>query len=239
MVNAPRCLIVNADDLGMSAGVNRGIFEAHRQGVVTSASLLVRWPAAADAAAQSKEHPRLGLGLHVDLGEWAYSEGAWYPLYETVSLNDEAEVRKEVVRQLARFGELTGENPTHLDSHQHVHRAEPLRSILAAIASELAIPLRHHTSRINYCGDFYGQSGKGEPNPEAIHAQSLIRLLGCLPPGVTELGCHPGYDDGLRTMYRRERTVEVQTLCDPAVRAAIDQLQIELCCFRTCRGLAL
>jgi chitin disaccharide deacetylase len=239
MLPGLRCLIVNADDLGMSAGVNRGIFEAHRQGVVTSASLLVRWPAAAEAAAQSKEHPRLGLGLHVDLGEWAYGEGGWYPLYETVPLDDKAEVKKEVDRQLTRFGELTGENPTHLDSHQHVHRAEPLRSILAAIADELGIPLRMHAPRINYCGDFYGQTGKGEPYPEVIRVQSLIRVLTSLPPGITELGCHPGYDDGLRTMYRSEREVEIQTLCDPAVRTAIDQLQIDLCCFRACRGVAL
>jgi len=239
MPPALRSLIVNADDLGMSAGVNRGIFEAHRQGIVTSASLLVRWPAAAEAAAQSKEHPRLGLGLHVDLGEWAYGDGAWYPLYETVPLHDEAEVKREVDRQLAQFGELTGEQPTHLDSHQHVHRAEPLRSILSAIASELAIPLRMSAPHINYCGNFYGQTGSGAPYPEAIQAPSLIRVLADLPPGITELACHPGYDDGLRTMYRSEREIEVRTLCDPAVRTAINQLQIDLCCFRACRGRPL
>ena len=67
-----RFLIVNADDFGLSAGVNQGIIEAHERGVVTSASLMVRWPAAVAAAAYARSHPQLAVGLHVDLGEWAY-----------------------------------------------------------------------------------------------------------------------------------------------------------------------
>src|SRR3712207_7572277 len=77
-----RYLIVNADDFGRSFGVNRGIIEAHENGIVTSASLMVRWPAAAAAAAYAKERPGLGLGLHLDLGEWAYKAGAWPAVYE-------------------------------------------------------------------------------------------------------------------------------------------------------------
>ena len=66
-----RFLIVNADDFGQSAGVNRGVAMAHEQGIVTSASLMVRWPAATGAAAFGRAHPGLSVGLHVDLGEWA------------------------------------------------------------------------------------------------------------------------------------------------------------------------
>ena len=62
-MTAAHCLIVNADDFGQSPGVNRGIIEAHEHGIVTSASLMVRWPAAASAAAYAREHARLGLGL--------------------------------------------------------------------------------------------------------------------------------------------------------------------------------
>ena len=64
-------LIVNADDFGQSPGVNRGVIAAHERGVVTSTSLMVRWPSAAAAAAYAREHPALSVGLHVDLGEWA------------------------------------------------------------------------------------------------------------------------------------------------------------------------
>src|SRR5947209_5936730 len=101
-----RRLIVNADDFGLSPGVNAGILEAHARGIVTSTSLMVRWPAAAAAAAQAREHPRLGLGLHVDLGEWIYRDGSWQPLYEVVPLGDAGAVAVEVARQLDRFQSL-------------------------------------------------------------------------------------------------------------------------------------
>ena len=70
-----RYLIVNADDFGQSHGVNRGIMQAHRRGIVTSASLMVRWLAASEAAAYAREHPSLSLGLHVDLGEKIFPLG--------------------------------------------------------------------------------------------------------------------------------------------------------------------
>src|ERR671917_44151 len=98
-----RYLIVNADDFGRSPGVNRGIAEAHERGIVTSASLMVRWPAAAEAAAYGREHPNLGLGLHLDLGEWAYHDGNWVPVYGVVPADDAAAVAEEVARQLAVF----------------------------------------------------------------------------------------------------------------------------------------
>src|SRR4051794_38738921 len=77
-----RILIVNADDFGRSQAVNRGVASAHENGIVTSASLLVCWPAAMEAAAYAQEHPKISLGLHIDLGEWIYREGRWEAVYE-------------------------------------------------------------------------------------------------------------------------------------------------------------
>ncbi|HUO86079.1 MAG TPA: ChbG/HpnK family deacetylase, partial [Thermoanaerobaculia bacterium] len=62
-----RRLIVNADDLGRTAGINEGIFTAHRDGIVSSATLMVAYPAAVEAATALADHPRLGVGLHVQL----------------------------------------------------------------------------------------------------------------------------------------------------------------------------
>ena len=118
---ARRLLIVNADDFGQSAGVNRGIIAAHERGIVTRASLMVRWPTATAAAAYARGNPRFGVGLHLDLGEWTYRDGAWPALYEVVSLQDAHAIAEEVSRQLAAFREIVGRDPTHLDSHQHVH----------------------------------------------------------------------------------------------------------------------
>src|SRR5918998_1744630 len=156
-----RCLIVNADDFGRSPGVNRGIIEAHEHGIVTSASLMVRWPAAAEAAAYGREHPDLSLGLHIDLSEWAYRDGDWRAVYEVALAEDIAAVADEVDRQLATFHRLVGQDPTHIDSHQHAHRWEPVRSVLIELARKLAVPLRHCSPAVRYCGDFYGQTGKG------------------------------------------------------------------------------
>src|SRR5262245_5377777 len=81
-------VIVNADDFGQSHGVNRGIVHAHQYGIVTSASLMVRWPAAPEAVAYAREHQSLSLGLHVDLGEKVFRAGEWVPMYTVVPLQD-------------------------------------------------------------------------------------------------------------------------------------------------------
>ena len=224
-------LIVNADDFGQSDGINRGIIAAHEQGIVTSASFMTRWPAAAAAAAYARHHPRLSLGLHVDICEWAYRNECWVPLYEVIPLSDSAAVSDEVWRQIEAFRRLVGREPTHLDSHQHVHLREPLRTVLTRVAEQLAIPLRHASPGVCYCGSFYGQTAQGVPLPEAISVAGLLHTLETLAPGLTELGCHPGSDNDLDTMYSSERIQEVKVLCDPRVRAAIATLGIELCSF--------
>ncbi len=227
---AKRYVIVNADDFGQSAGVNRGIVAAQERGVVTSASLMVRWPAAAEAADYARAHPRLSVGLHLDLGEWAFRGGEWVPLYEVVPPDDAAAVAAEVAAQVAAFRRLAGRDPTHLDSHQHAHQKEPVRSAVAEVARGLGVPVRGWGVR--YCGDFYGQTDDGTPLPEILCVEGLVRILEGLPPGVTELGCHPGLGDDLDTMYRAERAREVEVLCDPAVRRALADLGIELLSFQ-------
>ena len=229
-------LIVNADDFGQSLGVNGGVIEAHESGIVTSASLMVRWPAAAQAAADSRKQPKLSLGLHVDLGEWRYRDGAWIALYEVVPLDDVNIVKEEVVRQLATFHDLVGKRPTHMDSHQHVHLREPARAALCEVARFLDIPLRHFNPRVHYCGKFYGQTAEGLPLLDAISADSLVKILRTLPDGVTELSCHPGRANDLDTMYRNERAQEVRVLCDPQVRAGLVSMEIELRSFRSGSG---
>jgi len=230
-MTAKRYLIVNADDFGQSHGINQGIIVAHEYGIVTSASLMVRWPAAAEAAAYSRQYPGLSLGLHVDISEWACRDGHWVRLYEVIPTHDLGTVADEVFRQLERFIRLVGRKPTHIDSHQHRHLRGPLRTILTRVARGLDIPLRHYCVGMHYCGDFYGQTAKGVPMPEAISVDGLIKTLLTLPPGLTELSCHPGQGNDIDTMYCNERAEEVKVLCDPRVRACIGAMGIELCSF--------
>jgi predicted glycoside hydrolase/deacetylase ChbG (UPF0249 family) len=228
---AKRYLIVNADDFGLSSSVNQGIIKAHEQGIVTSTSLMVGWPGAAEAATYSREHRDLSFGLHVDLGEWTYRDGAWVPLYEVVLMEDIAAVSNQVSYQLDTFRRLLGKDPTHIDSHQHAHLREPVRSIMIDVARHLGVPLRHYSSEVRYCGDFYGQTVEGLPFPSGISVDKMMNILAGLPPGLTELCCHPGEGVNLDTMYGNERLEEVKVLCDSRVQAAISALEIELCSF--------
>src|SRR3974377_864725 len=106
-----RYLILNADDFGLSEGVNRGIIRAHEQGIVTSTSLMVRWPAAAEAARCAQQHPRLSFGLHLDLAEWVYRDDQWVPLYEVVPPDNPAAVAGEAARHRAAFGVFLARDP--------------------------------------------------------------------------------------------------------------------------------
>jgi chitin disaccharide deacetylase len=218
-----RRLVVNADDFGLSDGVNAGVLRGHAEGIVTSASLMVRAPAAERAAALAAEHPALDLGLHVDLGEWwRDAAGDWHPRYEVVDTADEEAVVAELERQVERFRELTGRAPTHMDSHQHVHRAEPVRSAMGALAKALRVPLRHH-GRVRYCGAFYGDG--------AVGAAALAAIIDGLPEGATELCCHPAAAVDPAWDYAHERRTELASLCHPSVRAAIERAGVRLCTF--------
>jgi predicted glycoside hydrolase/deacetylase ChbG (UPF0249 family) len=223
-----RVLIVNADDFGLSSGVNAGVVKAHEQGILTSASLMVRFPAAAEAASYDGGSTRLSLGLHVDLGEWELRNGVWETVYEVVPLERTEIVEAEVRAQIESFRRLTGRDPTHLDSHQHIHNFEPTVSLFTRFARELDVPLRHYTSGVAYCGDLYGHDSNSQPIPGAITVERLIEIIAGLPAGVTELACHPGLGEDSGSVYDRERGQEVEILCDPRVREALEREGVAL-----------
>jgi len=225
-MSAPRALIVNADDLGLSAAVNAGIAAAHERGIVTSASLMVRQGAAAAAAGYAQAHPALAVGLHIDLGQWDYENGEWMVAYERCDPDDEASVERECRAQLEAFRRLLDRDPTHLDSHQHTHMSEPVAGVAERLAAEIGVPLRDRA--IPYEGGFYGQTGQGEPVPEGISVERLVEIVTRLPGGWTELGCHPGLEMGEESSYGSEREDEVRVLCDPRVREAIARAGVEL-----------
>ena len=216
-----RWLIVTGDDFGMSHGINRGIVQAHRDGILTTTSLLVNRPASEAAAAFGRECPTLSLGLHLEFDPY-----------------DPERVPGEIGRQLERFQKLVGADPTHVDSHHDVHHDPRVLPHLLEWARLVGVPVRGY-SRTRHLSTFYGQWG-GETHLEQIGVEGLLRLLDAeVREGVSELTCHPGYvEPGFRSSYAAEREVELRTLCDPRVRRVIRDWRIRLIGFRDLPRLA-
>jgi predicted glycoside hydrolase/deacetylase ChbG (UPF0249 family) len=215
-----KLLIVNADDFGYGHGVNRGVAEAHDRGVVTSAGLMVNTPGTAEAVRMAAERPALSLGLHVNFTNEAQ---------RLVEFDDPVICRSELRRQFDRFVALTGRLPTHIDSHQHVHRDGRRLPHFEELAAEHGLPLRDHPP-VTYKGGFYAQWEYGVSDPSKVSLEALEGMLRReVRDGVTELGCHPGYyDPDAQFVYHREREDELRTLCAPEVRAILDEEGIRL-----------
>ena len=144
-------VILNADDLGLSADVNAAIEQAHRDGVLTAASLMVGEPAAAAGIALARRNPRLAVGLHLTLTDGTPTlppdsipalvrpDGRFRDdmpglgLTLATSAAARAQLRAEVAAQLAAF-RATGLPCDHLNAHKHFH----LHPVIAAIAFRAA-----------------------------------------------------------------------------------------------------
>jgi predicted glycoside hydrolase/deacetylase ChbG (UPF0249 family) len=144
-----RRLIVNADDLGISVGVNAGIIEGVAFGTVTAASMVVNLDAFEDAVSRARSYPGLSLGLHVNLtmgrpltsvASLTDSRGNFFSLpallwRASAGLVDGAEVTEECAAQFDRL-KTRGVEVTHVDSHRHVHAHPALfASVLEAVRS--------------------------------------------------------------------------------------------------------
>lgn len=151
-------LVVNADDLGLHPAIDAGVLRAHREGVLTSATLLATAPGAAEAVRLARAQG-LALGVHLCLStglrpalparevpslapggrfraSWAQVALAWARGQVRM-----AEVERELAAQLARAREL-GAAPDHLDAHQHLHLLPGLASAVRRLAEAEGLPLR-------------------------------------------------------------------------------------------------
>ena len=135
-------IIINADDFGISESANKAIAELHKQGVISSATLLVDLPCAKDAADLAKKN-KIPAGLHFNLtlqSNHFKSRGD----FERQLLKGKVKrsfIRAELERQYQKMLDL-GLKPTHLDSHQHIHNWPQLFPLFARFAREKKIPLR-------------------------------------------------------------------------------------------------
>jgi predicted glycoside hydrolase/deacetylase ChbG (UPF0249 family) len=150
-----RYLIINADDLGLDPGVNRGVAEAAERGVVSSASVMANLPASAEALAWARRTDAAGIGVHLNLtvgrplcgapavpslvsssGEFFPRRRLWARAWRGALASED--VRREWRAQIARVLEASV-LVTHLDSHQHVHLLPPLMRVAGQLAGEFGI----------------------------------------------------------------------------------------------------
>ena len=201
-------LIVNADDLGWTEGVNRGIVDAHRKGLVTSTSMLANGRAFESARAAAKSNPELGIGVHLNLSDGpptADAEEVRGLLNEAGELEDGPEslllriasrslALEEVDREWdAQIQKVRGAGiePTHLDGHKHVHMLPGLFEIALRLARKhgiRAIRVAHEESTLRSV-----LSSAGEQKAAAIFKQGVLaRGLKLLAPDARAMADHAG-----------------------------------------------
>ncbi len=149
-------LILNADDFGYTTGVNEGIIRAHRDGILTSATLMANGPAFDDAIERAKSNPKLGIGCHLvltggfsvapkeEIPSLADSEGrlprSLGNLVARVSVGSvrTKEIERELRAQLEKI-RRSGIELTHVDTHKHTHVHPRVMGAVGRVAREFGI----------------------------------------------------------------------------------------------------
>ncbi len=244
-------LIVNADDFGLSSGVNYGIYKAHIDGIVTSTTLMVTMPAVEEAKNLSKKAPNLAIGLHLNitLGKPLTSchslinnDGIFYKPKEKPNqdLFNEEEIYLEFLAQYELFVKIMGKKPTHIDSHLYAHQKYK-KALNAALklSNEKKIAIR------NYENDCYEKTVfidnfKFQKNKDL--KQILIEKLrnNSKNNQTYELMVHPAYLDQFvlkNSSYTIGRTIELEILISDEIKQLINEQKIELVDFSQTRRI--
>jgi len=243
-------LIVNADDLGRSEGIDAGIARAHREGIVTSATLMANAPGARRGAEVARANPGLGVGVHLVLTyarplsdalsipslvepDGSFPRGPSAIVGKTRVRTDEA--LREFRAQFERARTLLGREPTHFDTHHWVQEEPAVFDALLALARETGLAARHLSARerelLRAAGvrttDRYTREFQGPRPIDAAALTEILERIAAAGEGSTELMCHPGEPDAeldRTSAYAGDRAVELTTLTGPAVRSKVAEI---------------
>ncbi|OGF64966.1 MAG: hypothetical protein A2Y62_00635 [Candidatus Fischerbacteria bacterium RBG_13_37_8] len=275
-----RKLIVNADDCGFTKGINQGVIEGHKRGIITSCSLMACGDYMTDFIDRQKNVPNLSVGVHLTLSNTkptlspgqvpflinkdGYFHNSPAVLIQRLMMFPAAiqQVKAELYNQCMLLIN-SGIKPSHLDSHKHFHLYMPLFKIIIQLALEFNIKairvpydsfkidfapekktLTHiiiktltvvqkrmrkllNKYSIKYPDNFFGIEFTGYLSDEVIE-----RAIRKMPPGVTELMCHPGhYTKELKerhTRLKESRKKELKALTAQKIKEVIKECNIEL-----------
>ena len=257
-----RRLIVTADDFGVATEVNDAVEQAHRDGILTAASLMVTGVAFADAVARARTLPGLGVGLHLVLVE---GQPALPPAEVPALVGPDGAFRTDMVRtafaialspaarrqmeaeieaQFAAFA-ATGLALDHVNAHKHFHLHPMIASAILRVGSGYGVTairapveaghggiegwwakrLQH---RLRRAGLIVPDRVIGLAWTGAFDTRRMRQALGSLPPGLTEIYCHPATADtypGSAPGYRYRD--ELAALVDPIARSLLVDTGIE------------
>ena len=189
-------IIINADDFGLTIGVNEGIIEAFKNGVLTSTTLMVNQPYAKEAVELSKKNPKLGVGMHMTFDKGKALTGVSTLTDENGNLKNsktlleqgiEEDFYKEILAQYKEFKKLMGKEPTHVDSHHHIHMNNP--EAFKAMTTFCTENKLKHRGNDNLIGRFYGAD---------VGEDMLIQLIEDKSKennNIIEVMTHPGRND--------------------------------------------
>ncbi|UXH43383.1 chitin disaccharide deacetylase [Rossellomorea vietnamensis] len=220
-----RNVIINADDFGLCRGVNYGILDSHKFGIVNSTTMLVNMPGTEHAVELARLYPKLRVGIHLTLtcgrpvsGEVSslVDERGFFRYTSRVFEEKEIdvdEVEVEWTSQIDRFLSF-GLPLSHIDSHHHVHSFQPLIPVVKRLSERYAVPVRNAfgndvegknllTDRFSM--EFYG---------EGVSVEGFKRILDS-GNQTLEIMCHPAYVDSFlkeNSSYCEQRLRELDVL---------------------------
>ncbi|MGM0854985.1 MAG: chitin disaccharide deacetylase [Bacillota bacterium] len=222
-----RNVIVNADDFGLCRGVNYGIVDSHRYGIVNSTTMLVNMPGTEHAVELARLYPELQVGIHLTLTCGRPVSGGVPSLLDergffryTSRIFEEKEIDVEEVEmewetQIDKFLSF-GLPLSHIDSHHHVHSFRPLIPVVKRLSEHYEVPVRNvldgdvdgmNVLTDRFTMDFYG---------EGVSVEGLKRILDSRYEGATlEIMCHPAYVDSYlrrNSSYCEQRLRELDVL---------------------------
>lgn len=234
-------LIVNADDFGLSKGINYGIFEAHLNGIVSSTTLMITMPEVDHALEISKEAPDLKIGLHLNITlgrpithcpSLVKADNHFYKPSELPNQDAfiEEEIYQEFKAQYELFLKKLGKKPTHFDSHLYAHQRYPkAKSAVTRLAKEVNLPVRGLTingfKKVKFF-DFFKANNTN--NLFEIIESKLEELLS---HEIAELMVHPAYIDEFlqhKSSYNYPRVLELEVLTDKRIKEMIQANKINL-----------
>lgn len=223
-------LIINADDFGLTKGINKGILKAYTNGIVTSTTIMINSEEIEDAIMISKSCPSLSVGLHLTITSGKSlttcpsltdKEGNFLKTNKDTLVNQE-ELYKEWKAQIEKYIKLFNHLPTHLDSHHHSHLSN--QDVILTLAREFNLPVRGlHTPDYPDIKFIPGFTGKN------LSIKFLNQHI--QNDGIYELMVHPGIcDEHLKSIssHNIQREEELAYLCSEDLQKWIKVRDIKL-----------